>query len=56
VLQNYLRNKPKFLGIGNYTEEGFAYMEKAVPQNFTMIKKALNSSVRAIGGFNLYAQ
>jgi len=28
VLQNYLRNKPKFLGIGIYTEEGFAYMEK----------------------------
>ena len=24
VLQNYIENKPKFLGIGNYTEEGFA--------------------------------
>jgi len=31
-------------------------MEKAVPLNFTMIKKALNSAVRAIGGLNLYAQ
>jgi imidazolonepropionase-like amidohydrolase len=41
VLQNYLRNKQKFLGIGNYTEEGFAYMEKAVPLNFAMIKKAV---------------
>jgi len=41
VLQNYLRNKEKFLGIGNYTEEGFAYMEKAVPLNFAMIKKAV---------------
>jgi imidazolonepropionase-like amidohydrolase len=27
VIQNYLDNKAKFLGIGNYTEEGFAYME-----------------------------
>src|SRR5262245_28570800 len=41
VLQNYLRNKPKFLGIGNYTEEGFAYMEKAVGLNNAMIKKAI---------------
>jgi len=41
VIQNYLRNKPKFLGIGNYTEEGFAYMEKAVALNNAMIKKAV---------------
>jgi imidazolonepropionase-like amidohydrolase len=31
VLQNYIQNKAKFLGIGNYNEEGFAYMEKAIP-------------------------
>jgi len=41
VLQNYLRNKSKFLGIGNYTEEGFAHMEKAVGLNNAMIKKAV---------------
>src|SRR5262245_50810038 len=41
VLQNYLRNKSRFLGIGNYTEEGFAYMEKAVGLNNAMIKKAV---------------
>ena len=41
VLQNYLRNKPKFLGIGNYTEEGFAYMQKAIGLNVAMFKKAL---------------
>jgi imidazolonepropionase-like amidohydrolase len=41
VLQNYLRNKPHFLGIGNYNEEGFAYMEKGVEINKTMIKKAV---------------
>ena len=27
VIQNYLDNKERFLGIGNYTEEGFAFME-----------------------------
>ena len=31
VLQNYLENRPKFLGAGNYTEESFAFMEKTVP-------------------------
>jgi imidazolonepropionase-like amidohydrolase len=41
VLQNYLRNKAKFLGIGNYNEEGFAYMEKGLALNKTMIKKAV---------------
>lgn len=41
VLQNYLRHKSRFLGIGNYTEEGFAYMEKAVGLNNAMIKKAV---------------
>ncbi len=41
VLQNYIRNKPKYLGIGTYTDEGFAYMEKAVPTNFAMFRKAV---------------
>src|SRR6266545_2459103 len=41
VLQNYLRNKAKFLGIGNYNEEGFAYMEKGLGLNAAMIKKAV---------------
>jgi len=41
VLQNYLTNKAKFLGVGNYTEEGFAYMEKGLKINETMIKMAI---------------
>jgi len=41
VLQNYLTNKAKFLGIGNYNEEGFAYMEKGLGLNRDMIKKAV---------------
>ena len=41
VLQNYLRNKAKFLGIGNYNEEGFAYMEKGLTINAAMIKRAV---------------
>jgi imidazolonepropionase-like amidohydrolase len=41
VLQNYLRNKAKFLGIGNYTEEGFAFMEKGEVLNAAMVRKAV---------------
>ena len=41
VLQNYMRNKSRFLGIGNYTEDGFEYMEKGIALNETMIKKAV---------------
>lgn len=41
VLQNYLENKPKFLGSGNYNEEGFAFMEKGVKIVNDTFKKAL---------------
>ena len=41
VLQNYLENKAKFLGIGNYTEEGFAAMEKAIPGVIDMFRRAI---------------
>jgi len=41
VLQNYLANKSHYLGIGNYNEEGFAFMEKGLALNEAMIKKAV---------------
>ncbi len=41
VLQNYLENKPKYLGIGNYNEEGFAFMQKGVQIVLDTFKKAL---------------
>ncbi|HEX6737467.1 MAG TPA: amidohydrolase family protein [Vicinamibacteria bacterium] len=40
VTHNYLENKPRFLGIGNYTEAGFAAMEKLLPQRDAMFKQA----------------
>lgn len=42
VLQNYLDNKEKFLGIGNYNEQGFAFMEKGIGIVLETFKKALN--------------
>lgn len=41
VLQNYLENKPHFLGQGNYNEEGFAFMEKGIAITRDTFKKAL---------------
>jgi imidazolonepropionase-like amidohydrolase len=41
VLQNYIENKPKFLGSGNYNEEGFAFMEKGLAITLATFKKAL---------------
>ncbi len=46
VLQNYVENKVRYMGIGNYNEEGFAFMEKAVPTNFPMFKRALAAKVK----------
>jgi imidazolonepropionase-like amidohydrolase len=43
VTQNYLENKAKFLGIGNYTEEGFASMEKALGLRGPMFTTALKT-------------
>jgi len=41
VLQNYIANKEKFLGIGNYNEEGFADMVKGESIVLEGFKRAL---------------
>jgi imidazolonepropionase-like amidohydrolase len=41
VKQNYLENRAKYQGIGNYNDEGFAAMEKAIPVDLAMFKRAL---------------
>jgi imidazolonepropionase-like amidohydrolase len=50
VLHNYLENKPKFLGIGNYTEEGFAAMVKGVPLMSDVLKRARQAHVKIVLG------
>jgi len=55
VLHNYLENKPKFLGIGNYTEEGFAYMEKGIPMMADVLKKAMAHQVKIVLGTDAVA-
>jgi imidazolonepropionase-like amidohydrolase len=41
VLQNYIANKEKYMGIGNYNEEGFAYMVKGEAIVLETFKRAL---------------
>ena len=55
VLHNYLDNKPKFIGIGNYNEEGFAYMEKALPLVADVYKRARNLHVKIAFGTDAVA-
>jgi imidazolonepropionase-like amidohydrolase len=50
VLHNYLDNKSKFLGIGNYTEEGFASMEKGLPLVAEVLKRARAHGVKVVLG------
>lgn len=41
VMQNYLRNKNRFLGVGDYTEESFASMDHTMRLNAALIRKAV---------------
>jgi imidazolonepropionase-like amidohydrolase len=41
VLQNYIENKPKYMGIGNYNDEGFAFMEKGEAIVLETFKRSL---------------
>lgn len=41
VSQNYLENKARYLGLGNYNEEGFRFTEQGVPLKLSMFKRAL---------------
>jgi imidazolonepropionase-like amidohydrolase len=43
VFRNYLENMKKFLGIGNYNEEGFAQMRRAGPLVLNVFKEALKT-------------
>jgi len=41
VSQNYLENKQRYLGTGNYTEEGFKATEEGIPLKLDMFRRAL---------------
>jgi imidazolonepropionase-like amidohydrolase len=50
LLHNYIENKARYLGSGNFTEAGFAYMEKGLPIGNDTFKRALAKKVKMIFG------
>lgn len=42
VSQNYIENKQRYLGVGNYDEAGFAFMEKGIPLKLSMFKRGMS--------------
>ena len=43
VIQNYLANKARYLGVGNYTEEGMAIMARDLPLDYAICRTALRT-------------
>ncbi len=43
VSQNYIENKARYLGIGNYDEAGFRFMEEGIPRKLEMFKRAMKT-------------
>ena len=41
LLQNYIENKARYMGIGNYNEAGFKFMEDGIPLNDAMFRMAI---------------
>jgi imidazolonepropionase-like amidohydrolase len=50
VFHNYLDNKPKYLGISNYTEAGFTSMVKVLPELGNALRRARAHQVKVVLG------
>jgi imidazolonepropionase-like amidohydrolase len=50
LLHNYIENKARYLGSGNFTDEGFAYMEKGLRLGNDTFKRALSKRVKMTFG------
>jgi imidazolonepropionase-like amidohydrolase len=52
---HYLAFKSAFLGKGNYTEEGFAYMIKTIPLRNDVIRRAMAKHIKLVFGTDAVA-
>jgi imidazolonepropionase-like amidohydrolase len=50
LLHNYIENKRHYLGMGNYNEEGFMYLDKGLPIGNDTFKRALAKKVKMVFG------
>ena len=52
---NYIDHKQAFLGLGNFTEQGFAEMAKDLPIRFNLIQRAMARKVKIVFGTDAVA-
>jgi imidazolonepropionase-like amidohydrolase len=52
---NYINHKKSFLGLGNFTEQGFAEMAKDLPIRFNLIQRAMARKVMIVFGTDAVA-
>jgi len=52
---NYIDHKQAFLGLGNFTEQGFAEMAKDLPIRFNLIQRAMARKVMIVFGTDAVA-
>jgi imidazolonepropionase-like amidohydrolase len=50
LFHNYFEHKARFLGIGNWNEEGYAHMEKARPEGWRWFRRAREKKVKIVFG------
>ncbi len=55
VLQNYLKNADRFLGIGNFDAAGFGYMERGIATGLDTFRRALDHHVKIVFGTDAVA-
>jgi len=55
IFRNYLENRAKYEGIGNFNEEGFASMQRAIPMAANVINQTYQSRVQVVWGTDAVA-
>ena len=50
LIHNYLENKARYYGIGNFNDDGFMYLEKGLRPGNDTFKRALEKRVRMVFG------
>lgn len=50
LFHNYFEHKLRFLGTGNWTDDGYAHMEKARPEGWRWFRRAREKNVRIVFG------
>ena len=50
LFHNYFEHKQRYLGMSNWTEEGYAHMERARPEGWKWFKRALEKKVKIVFG------